>query len=320
MFGVILKFQAFLERLKKNKGMWFTTITVLSFVGVVATLYYLNTTTSRSAKKFYQATSDAYFHDLDSKITETFEKISILGVTLTENQDFIKTVNDINNVSSVGERLKKTASDVDTLDKGIIIDLYNKNGMKVASSEDNKTLSTFPNDSKAFKKAVATNQFASSIEYEDGGVYICAFFPLQNSVLETKKSIDYLVDEYQQNDKTFQVLLDKDFLNMKNIQSYGFKKVGNAEISVQQVTDDDFLQKIESIDFDEVIKDKYILTSDYFLMAKPIVDNDNKRIGVILISENLLRSNSLPNITHSLSTGITTAAIGLVVSLLVLMV
>ena len=318
---MILKFQALLEKLKQNKRLWFTTLTVLSLFGIVSTLYYLNSMTSRAAKKLYEATSINYFQDIDSKIINSFEKISIFGVTLQNDQSFVALMNSQGNITGINERLKKAASDVTAFDKtSISIDLYNKNGIKIGSSEDNVTKSQLPYDSKGLKQTIATNQFTSAIEYQDGQVYLCAFFPLQNGILETKKSIDYLVDEYAQEDKVFQVLLDKDFLNMKNVQEFGYKKVGKAEISVQSKTNDDFLEKIDALDFDQIIKNKYILTNENFILAKPIVDTDNKRIGIILISENILKPNGLPNMTHSISVGITIAAMGLVVSLLVLMI
>ncbi len=321
MFGMILKLQALLEKLKQNKRLWFTTLTVLSLLGITGTLYYLNTMTSRAAKKLYEATSMNYFQDVDSKLMSSFEKISILGVTLVDDQAFVAIMNNQANKAGINERLKKAASDVNAFDKTFInIDLYNKNAIKIGSSEENVTISQLPYDSKGLKQAIATNQFTSAIEYQDGKVYLCAFFPLQNGILETKKSIDFLVDEYAQGDKVFQVLLDKDFLNMKNVQEFEFKKVGKSEISVQSKTNDDFLAKIDTLDFDQIIKNKYILTNENFILAKTIVDIDNKRIGIILISENILKPNGLPNMTHSISTGITIAAMGLVVSLLVLMI
>jgi hypothetical protein len=321
MFGMILKFQAFLEKLKQNKRLWFTTLTIVSFLGIAGTLSYLNTMTSRAAKNLYTATSVSYFQDIDVRLTNTFEKISILGVTLLGDQNFVAIMGNQANTAAINERLKKVASEVNAIDKNMIfIDLYNTNGVKIGSSEDNVTLSATPYDSKGLKQAITTNQFASTIEYQDGKVYLAAYFPIQNGILETKKSIDYLIEEYNQKDQVFQVLLDKDFLNMKTVQQFGYKKVGKSEVSVQAKTDDDFLEKINDLDFDELIKNKYILTDKNFILAKPIVDINNKRIGMILISENILKENGLPNMTRSISTGITTAAMGLVVSLLVLMI
>ena len=68
MFALILKFQAIMEQLKKNKRLWFTTITVIAFLGIGGTLHYLNSTTNRTANNLYEATSGNYFQELDSRL------------------------------------------------------------------------------------------------------------------------------------------------------------------------------------------------------------------------------------------------------------
>lgn len=321
MFGMILKFQALMEQLKQNKRLWFTTLTALSLLGIFGTLSYLNSTTSRAAKELYEATNVNYFQDLDSKLTSSFEKIAIFGNTLLGNQTLMAAMNNPGNTAAIQDQLNAVASEVNAFDKsGMIVECYDKNGVKLASSDQNLTLSTQLYDSKALRQAIDKNEFASAIEYQDGGVYLMAYFPLQNSVLATKKPIDYLVEEYANGDKIFQVLMDKDFLDMKNVQKYVYKKINKSEISFQNEVDEEFVGKLADVDFDQVIEEKYIIKDDYFILAKPIVDVDNKKVGVILISELTQKENSLPNMTHSITTGITTAALGLVVALLVLMV
>jgi len=104
------------------------------------------------------------------------------------------------------------------------------------------------------------------------------------------------------------------------VQEFAYKKIGKSEISVQSSTNDDFLTYLAGVDLDQLLVDKYILSDEYFIMGKPIVDTEGKRIGLFLVSEDVLKENSLPKMTKSISTGITTAAMGLVVSLLILMI
>lgn len=318
---MILKIQAFLEKLKQNKRVWFTTLTALSFLGIIGTISYLNTTTSRAAQNLYEATSTNYFLEMDSKINNTIESITILGTALLENQNFMATLNNQNNVAGINEQLKGFAAKINKPDQTpIALELYNKDGIKIASSLADARLNGTPSDSKVLERVLISNEMNSGIEYDDGQVYFRAFFPVGNGVLETKKSLNFLVDEYSERNKIFQVLMDKDFLDMKNVQRYPFKKIGKNEISIQSTVDDDFLEKITPLSFDEIIEKKYILTEDHFILAKPIMNVDNKRIGMILIGENILQEGALPNMTKSITTGITTAALGLVVALLVLMI
>lgn len=321
MFGMILKFQALMEKLKQNKRLWFTTLTVVSLLGVMGTLSYLNSTTAKAAKNLYEATNTNYFQDLDFKLTHSLEKIAILGTALSSNQNFMAVMNNPGNTAAVNEQLKKYAAEASSVGKNeIIIELYDQTGVKAGSSLENFTPTQEVSDSKALRMAIAKNEFTSTIEYQEGNVYLATYFPFGNGVLETKQAIDFLVDEYAQGDKIFQVLLDKDFLDMKKLQNYSFKKIGKSQISVQEKVDEDFLTHIAEMDFEKLIEEKYHLSDESFIMARPIMDVDNKRMGIILISENILKEDSLPNMTRSISTGITTAALGLVVSLLVLMI
>ena len=104
MFGMILKFQALMEKLKQNKRLWFTTLTVVSLLGVMGTLSYLNSTTAKAAKNLYEATNTNYFQDLDFKLTHSLEKIAILGTALSSNQNFMAVMNNPNNTAAVNEQ------------------------------------------------------------------------------------------------------------------------------------------------------------------------------------------------------------------------
>lgn len=321
MFALILKFQAIMEKLRQNKRLWFSTITVIAFLGIAGTLHYLNSTTQRTANNLYEATSGTYFQELDSKLLNAQHEVSILGTALMDNQPFLGMIANQGNSVGNNQKLKQIADGINNVSKNqIALELYDKSGVKTASSIENMKFTAIAYDSKGLHKAITTNEFTSAVEYQDGQVYIRAFFPTSNGILEIKKSVDFLIDEYATSGKIFQVILDKDFLDMKRVQEFGYKKIGKSEISVQSSTNDEFLTYLADVDLDQLIEKKYLLSDEYFVMGKPILDTDGKRIGLFLISEDVLKENSLPKMTKSISTGITTAAMGLVVSLLILMI
>ncbi len=105
MFSMILKLQAFLEKLKKRKALWFTTITILSIFGIISTLYYLNTMTHRATKNLYEATNVSYFYDLESKIADSLLNLEIVGSMLLANQEFVTAINVENNATSIITKL-----------------------------------------------------------------------------------------------------------------------------------------------------------------------------------------------------------------------
>ncbi|MCI4399267.1 MAG: hypothetical protein JHC37_01780 [Campylobacteraceae bacterium] len=321
MFGLVLKFQAFMEKLRKNKGMWFTTITTLSFFGIVVTLYYLNSMTTRAAKNLYEATNASYFYELDTKITDSTQKLELIGNMLLLNQAFVAVMNNTANADAIAGQIKSIGDVATSVDKNpIILELFGKNAVKIASSSENPVLDGKAYDSKILQKAIATGQPVSGIEYQDGAVFLIAAYPLQNSVLEIKKSMDYLVDIYAANDKIFQVLMDKDFVNMQSAAQFKHQKIGKSEVSFQSKTDSDFLQKIAELDFEKLIANKYMLSDEYFILAKPIMNVEGKKVGVVIVGENILKNNGLPRMVKGISIGLTTAALGLVVALLVFMV
>ena len=117
MFGMILKLQAFMEKLKKRKALWFSTLTTLSVLGIIGTLYYLNSMTSRAAKNMYEATNASYFYDLDSKVADSMHKLEIIGSLLVGNQGFVAAMNNQNDVAGITAQLKKVSADASRIDK-----------------------------------------------------------------------------------------------------------------------------------------------------------------------------------------------------------
>lgn len=317
MFGFILKFQAFIEQLRKKKALWFTTLTVAASLGIVVTMYYLTTMTSRSAQGMYEATHSSYTYELDNKIDDTVKKLQIASNLLLENQGFVGAISGAN----ANAALKQASAAISGVDKGeIVIELYTQNGTRVASSSDKAKINQVL-ESKGLQKAITANATVTGIEYEDGAVYVRVINPTEKGTyLEVKKNIDFLADVYNNDEKIFQVLLDKDLLDMKKLQEYKSTKVGKAYLSVQSKSSDMFLENIAELDFDKLIANRYMLTNNYFVAAKPIMDVNGAKVGVLLVGEDIMKDKSLPKMTKSITNGITTAALGLVVALLVLMV
>lgn len=321
MFGMILKFQAFMERLKKRKALWFSTLITLSVLGIIGTLYYLNSMTNRAAKNLYEATNSSYFHELDMKIADTMLNLEIVGDMLLANPDFVAAINAQGDPNAIAAKLNAMSGSLKKIDQnGIVLELYSKEAVKISSSSRTPVLNAQAYDSLGLQKVLANNQPFSGIEYQDGQVFLHVLYPLQNGVLEVKKSLDFLFDVYKSSGKIFQVLMERDLMDMKKLQEFKYQKVGNFEISVQSHVDADFLERLSGIDFEQLIAAKYVIKDDYFILAKPILNADNKRVGLFIIGENTQKENSLPKMTKKISTGLTTAALGLVVALLVLMI
>ena len=172
MFSMILKLQAFFERLKKRKALWFTTITALALFGILSTLYYLNSMTHRTTKNLYEATNTSYFNELDSKIGDSIFNLEIIGSMLLANPEFIAAINLQNNTTAMMEKLNTLDANLKVIAKNsVVIELYTKNFVKVASSSTTPVMTTEAYDLESLQKVVATNQPQSGIEYQDGQVF-----------------------------------------------------------------------------------------------------------------------------------------------------
>ena len=54
MFSFIKAIQNLLGELKKRKGLWFTTLTILSIIGILTSMHLLTSMTSNIAEKVYE--------------------------------------------------------------------------------------------------------------------------------------------------------------------------------------------------------------------------------------------------------------------------
>ena len=70
MFSFIKSIQNLLAELKKRKALWFTTISIVSILGIMLCLYLLTTITSNIAKEVYANMSITYKSTLELKLED----------------------------------------------------------------------------------------------------------------------------------------------------------------------------------------------------------------------------------------------------------
>ena len=73
MFSFIKALQNFFSNLKKKKGLWFTTLTVLSIIGISVSMYLLSNMTTSIAKEVYINMSSTYINNLEDKIEDKIQ-------------------------------------------------------------------------------------------------------------------------------------------------------------------------------------------------------------------------------------------------------
>ena len=86
MFSFIKAIQNLLSQLKKNKGLWFTLLTVLSIAGIFLSMYLLTSMTKSVGKEVYLNMSNVYKLSLEHKLEDKqkdFRKL-VLGLKIND--------------------------------------------------------------------------------------------------------------------------------------------------------------------------------------------------------------------------------------------
>lgn len=90
MFSYILKIQAFFEKFKKNKGLFFSTLTTVSFITIVVSMYYLNTVADRTASTFYKQERVDVIKFVDDQLVSKSEKLLPIAILMAKNEHIVK--------------------------------------------------------------------------------------------------------------------------------------------------------------------------------------------------------------------------------------
>ena len=203
MFGLILKIQALLDKLRKNKGLWFSILTAASVLGIIGTLYYLNTMTERVAKNLYESKNAGYFYDLEQTLSNTAQKLQAATALSVANQGYAASF-----VSANGaETLKAIASAV----KGesnvdIVVDFYSKEliGFDNVELDFGNGLTVFTGPSGA-GKSVLMDGVLSAFGFREALAQSCELVTEFNLPILDEMGIDNEAENvfrFQKKDKT----------------------------------------------------------------------------------------------------------------------
>ena len=316
MFSFIKWIQATLSTLKRNKGLWFTTLTTVSTLGIIFSIYVINTMTSNVAHETYLEERRVDVSQLDSLIFGYYDSLVNYGSIISINQDLIDGIKakDSEKVRLLLKTIKTTINnnaDISPLN----INFYAKD-YKV---EDNQ------NDDIG-DMVIETGQSTNGIVVNRDGVRILGIVPIMDNnvsigALEVTQSIHVLKDEFELRGKEFTFIISKPqlvFLDLEHKQG-NYKKI-NDDFSVDfHKYDSSFYINVSKLDFDELRREKYINNLAFYTTYDDVFDIHGKTIGMALIGEDEDSSNSFVKITKNMINSVTTVALGLIISLILFM-
>jgi hypothetical protein len=326
MFSFVLKLQAWLEKLKKNKGAWFTMLSTGAVLGILISMYYLNTMSGRTADKMYNGMVSTMLYEFDTKVNRATVRLTTASMLLLDNPQFVATFKNPADAAGIGAQLKKTSGELTKIDgSDVVMEFYNNQAVKVASSIEGAKITSLPSGYKSLQLAAEKNEPVSGFEFQDGAIWLHVVRPIGDGAnrigfLEIKNKVDYFVKMYKPSGFVLDFLMVKDGIDSKKLQEYQHKTIATAYASFQPQLDQEFLEEMDKVNYKELLTKKFILSKKYFITAKAFADASGNPAGLIVIGEEIIKESSLPKMASDISKGVTVGALALVVALLLLMI
>lgn len=313
MFTFIKRLQELMVQLKKNKGLWFTTLSVVSISGIFICMYVITTMTDRVSQEVYQSMSKNYEQILDVKIDNKKTEFEKILVAIQQNGTLLNAIENNNSIAM-------------TAVKNFLNEEFVKGGFTDLSID----IINVTNKDKVFRNAINTvissKRSLFGIEVLNEGVFFTYLFPLARDgniygVLEVKESIHSLRSDFVKQGSEYVFLLDKKMLPFIALESKtGKYKEVNQEYTLENVRyDTKFAASMATMEEDiytQFLKNKYAIDQGYFKILKKVTDINGADIGLIIVGESTEVSGGFVNIADNMTNTVTTVALGLVISII----
>lgn len=315
MFSFIKALQNFFSNLKKKKGLWFTTLTILSIIGISVSMYLLSNMTTSIAKEVYINMSSTYINNLEDKIEDKKNEYKRIILGLQTNDTFKDNLNNKLVIDSILEN-------------------YNKNLSEMGFGQITLSFYSITNQINQYKNIVNTviSRKTSSFGFEvlGDGPNIVYLFPIiidssVVGVVEIKENIISLKNDIERSKQTiFLFLLQEKMMNnlSDDLKNRRYRLVVDGLRVEEQKYDSSLVSNTAEGGQEEIKELKnngYLVNDVYFKTYKEVVDVNGVTIGYIIMAEKVQGSNGFVNIVDNMTKSVTLVSLGLVISILLFM-
>ena len=315
MFSFIKALQNFFSNLKKKKGLWFTTLTVLSIIGISVSMYLLSNMTTSIAKEVYINMSSTYINNLEDKIEDKKNEYKRIILGLQTNDTFKDNLNNKLVIDSILEN-------------------YNKNLSEMGFGQITLSFYSITNQINQYKNIVNTviSRKTSSFGFEvlGDGPNIVYLFPIiidssVVGVVEIKENIISLKNDIERSKQTiFLFLLQEKMMNnlSDDLKNRRYRILVDGLRVEEQKYDSSLVSNVAEggqEEIKELKKNGYLVNDVYFKTYKEVVDVNGVTIGYIIMAEKVQGSNGFVNIVDNMTKSVTLVSLGLVISILLFM-
>jgi len=316
MFSFIKFFQSLMNKMKRNKGLWFTLLSVISVLGVIVSMSFIKIMTKDVKHKTYMHVYKQDIQELENVLNTQYDYLLSVGGVVAIHPDII---------SNIGTKSDKSINDLlinveKTINERVHIDpiqvRYYAKDFEASMSENKKYADL----------VIETQTSITGIVVNSNGTRIIAITPIVENnatigAIEVSQDIKVIKNSFEKLGKEFVFLLDKSQLVFMNLESkQGMTQdIGERYKIFFHDYNSQFYTDLRKVNFDKLQSDKYYIDSLYFVASDETIDIDGKKIGLFVIGESTKETNSFVNITQNLINSITTVALGLVISLILFM-
>ena len=315
MFSFIKSLQNLLSELKKRKGLWFTTLSLMSMTGILLSMYLLTTMTSSIAEEVYANMSVTYKNTLEEKIEDKQKELRKVVMGLRTNDTF---KNNLNNKQVIDP----------------LVEAYNKSLVEIGFDSISLSFYSTINQTNQYRNIINTviNRKTGSFGIEilgDGPnlVYLEPVVSGENvlGVIEIKENLLSLKKDFERNKQSiFVFLIQEKMMNNLAIDAKNgrYRAVVDDLRVEEQKYDGAFFSNVieEGLEgFKELKNNGYIVNKDFFKTYKEIVDINGVTVGYVLVGEKVEGSGGFVSIVDNMTKSVTMIALGLVISILLFM-
>ncbi len=316
MFSFINFLQSILRKLQKNKGVWFTILTVASVIGVLVSISLMNIMTTDVSKKTYMEVHEVEITQLDNILDTKYDSLLSMGGVIAMDPDVIANIKSKSD-KSLNDRLSNIAKNINervNIDP-IIVRYYAKD-----------YTSTLGENTKYADLVMSTTTSISGIVVDSNGIRLIGITPILDAnvtigAIEVSQDVASLRNTFESLGKEFAFILNKSQMVFIGLET----KQGNTQDISEKYKiffhkyNPQFFTNIRKINLEKLQQTKYNITPSYYTTYEEAVNINGKPIGLFIIGESAQEANSFVNITKNLISSVTTVALGLVISLILFM-
>jgi len=316
MFSFIKYLQGLKERFQKNKGLWFTTITVVSILGIIFTMYIITTMTSNVSEKVYQSMSKSYKLNVTTLLDTKEEEFKKIALVLSENEQLLQAIEE-----SKEEDLNKFET---TLNTSFLKKSITNYKISLHSTGSNKAILR-----PSVISVLKSKNSIYGIEVMSDGVFNTYLHPLIKDdvvygVIEIKESIHNYKKVFDSINDEYVFLLDKKMLSQLAIEAKNgkYRDMVDEYVVAQTFYDTKFTATIPEMGtkgLETMLRNNYVIDGVYYRTYKTINDINGAEIGIVVLGEYVDKEDGFVNLADNMTKTVTTVALGLVISIMLFM-